>query len=377
MAEEQVRREVRRMVDSFPRPHGLRHRIAASVPARSRTPRWIPLGTALAVFLLMAAVGGVLLATRSALVARPAATPNVLPGADWSALESRPIPQPKSGVDLAKTCAIGPEFDTDASKGATPPERFFGTYPAAPGRMVQVAGPPSIAAAAPMQLSLASPEYTGAALIRLRAIKAASDGTVGLAASSASGAVRVDSMPRSLSLYVEAPAPGCYAVQIDTPLFTEVIVLQASSGTVAPPAVVATTADQVASYLRGKVTGVDPILLPAAVGANWTAEVSTTETTYSVTYTAPDSRQLHLSTVVPNPPPWTNQTSPRFRGDSRSLYEWQDAAAARTDRILTWEEPKSHWKGGLTVSGQVVFDLSATGSTDAEFWQIANSLQPA
>lgn len=367
MAEEQVRREIRRFVTSFPAPHGLRDRVIASSPREPRTPSWLQAAGVVVGLVVIAGVVAVMLATRAAV---PPSTSTA--GVDWASLESRPVPKPKSGVDLLKTCAIGAEFDTDRG---TPPERFFGTYPASPGRMVGVSGPLSIDPAAPRPLTLSSTGYQGPALVRLSAIKGV-DGSVGLESSSLQESARIQVQSgQTIPLYVEIPGSGCYALRIDAPQFSEILVFPVTASETSKDLVpVTTTADQVLSYLRGKVTGVSPLLVPSSVPATWKAEILATDSFYSVKYTAPDGRTFNLATIIPNPPPYLNQSHPNFRGDPHSFYEWQSAQDPRSDRNLLWQEPGSHWKGGGTSTGEVSFYLWAGGATDAEFWQFANSL---
>lgn len=83
-----------------------------------------------------------------------------------------------------------------------------------------------------------------------------------------------------------------------------------------------------------------------------------------------------LSIVVANLPlPGANtvQTYPGFRGDSRSLYQVADGRDPVSERWLTWTEPGTWSQRG---PNGVPHLLSTTGVTDAEFWQLANSLHP-
>lgn len=291
--------------------------------------------------------------------------------ADWKALESRPLPKPKSGVDLIQTCAIGAEFDTD---NGTPPTRFFAEYPAAPPQLVSVQGPTEIPPGITRPLTLSSRIYLGPAVVKLTAIKGSGDGTVGTSADMPQAALRLQVQPGlQLHVYAQVPGPGCYALRIDAPGFAEIMVFRASQPNTKPTPI-ATTAGQVLVNLRGLVLGVDPILLPAAADEGWRADVIADRASYSVRYTAPNGGTFLLGTVIPNPPPYMNQGHPNFRGDPDSFYEWRDAADPRTDRNLLWSEPGSQWKGAPTKTGQVMFYLTATGATDSEFWAFANSL---
>ena len=138
------------------------------------------------------------------------------------------------------------------------------------------------------------------------------------------------------------------------------------------PPIVPTTPEEVAAQLDG-VHGVDPILVPTAVPADWHADVSTRDGGYKVTYSGPQDERVRLAVSIPNPPPPTDTGTQEygFRGDPQGLYQQQDATDPVTDRWLTWNEP-GHWTGSSKAG--VPYYLYATGVTDSVFRQIANSL---
>ena len=141
-----------------------------------------------------------------------------------------------------------------------------------------------------------------------------------------------------------------------------------------------TTATGVATpeqVLARTVTGVDPILLPRAIETDWTPRVNAEANFFDVVYSAPDGvRSVTLAVVVPNPPPLDPngmQSFPVFHDDQLSFYEVIDTRDPNSERRLIWTEP-GQW--AQEDRGGVPYMLSTIGLDDAEFWQIANSLQP-
>ena len=151
-----------------------------------------------------------------------------------------------------------------------------------------------------------------------------------------------------------------------------------------PAAIIPLTPDRVAGELK-TLQGTDPILLPAAIPADWTPQVSTSATNFSVTYTAPDGiESVSLSIAIPNPPEPLANTTQRtltFRRDPKAFYQAQDGTAATADRFLIWNEP-GVWAADDPSTPQphpsrsVPYYLSSQGLTDSQFWAIANSLRP-
>lgn len=96
-----------------------------------------------------------------------------------------------------------------------------------------------------------------------------------------------------------------------------------------------------------------------------------------MTYQSRDATQaIELAIVVPNPPPPGpngSQTQPKFHGDAHSLYQVNDKTVATSDRWLMWNEPGT-WTEPNGLPG-VPYLLYTRGLTDAEFWEVANSLK--
>ena len=134
--------------------------------------------------------------------------------------------------------------------------------------------------------------------------------------------------------------------------------------------------------VRATVTGAQPVLLPSAiVGAGWWARVSTTSDSFLVTYTDPSGAR----TVTvgegrehdPNPAlpaARTTQTFPSFHGDRRSWYQVNDSGDPLSPRVLIWREPGTYDKTDPSYPG-IPYSVSASGISDAEFWQLANSVR--
>lgn len=132
-----------------------------------------------------------------------------------------------------------------------------------------------------------------------------------------------------------------------------------------------------AQVIRTTVTGARPLLIPNAIADDWKAEVTASASAFTATYRSPDgAKAVTLAIAAGNPPlptAQTTQTHPSFHGDANSLYQVMDGTVARSDRQLLWIET-----GTWSVPGPkgVPYCLTANGLTDAEFWQIANSLHP-
>jgi hypothetical protein len=136
---------------------------------------------------------------------------------------------------------------------------------------------------------------------------------------------------------------------------------------------------QAADLIGRTVTQSHPVLFPNAVPDTWSAEASDLDANgFHLRFTSPDSaRSILFALVAANPrepEASTVQTEPNFHGDPRSVYQVQDKDDAASFRWLLWNET-GVW-GEEPVYGAVPYYLAATGLTDAEFWQIANSLHP-
>lgn len=131
----------------------------------------------------------------------------------------------------------------------------------------------------------------------------------------------------------------------------------------APGAIDATAA---AAVVRARVTGI-PRLLPAAVPDGMQAIVTAEPDSYMVEYT--DDTHVRTITIMSNAglgvngPHQTLRTIP-FRGVTANYFT-DDTTDPTSKRRLYWREQ----------AAALVYELIASGFTEAEFLQIANSLQ--
>ena len=148
--------------------------------------------------------------------------------------------------------------------------------------------------------------------------------------------------------------------------------LPANSSKSQPPRIM--WPDQAAQDIRQTVTGVQPVLLPAAVPAGFQAQLYDDPSSFSVQYLATAGRKISFAIVVPNPPPGTANVGggPRTFRNVRADYQIDDTTVPLSHRWLMWNEP------GTSVDGQpgVPYFLSTEGLTESEFWNIANSIGP-
>jgi len=176
---------------------------------------------------------------------------------------------------------------------------------------------------------------------------------------------------RSWDVSILASAGGCYAIQFDGAGFSEqvVLLLYPSAGATTPDARTMDPGQARAAVAASVGKGV-PVLLPGTVGSDWRAAVTTAPDGFSVQYSYSDETGTRIVVVSAGRPPPTApsgaaRTARPFRGDPGSVYEVDDPADPRSARALLWHEPAHP---GLP------YELTATGLTDAEFWEVANSL---
>jgi hypothetical protein len=132
--------------------------------------------------------------------------------------------------------------------------------------------------------------------------------------------------------------------------------------------------DQAAQDIRQTVTGVQPVLLPAAIPTGFQAQLYDDSGAFSVDYVATGGRKISFAIVVANPSPGTAnvaQSRPIYRG-VHADYQVDDATMPTSHRWLMWTER------GTSVAGQpgVPYFLATQGMTESEFWQVANSIGP-
>lgn len=358
---QRVRREVRELVDGFgpPRP-GLAARAVAGLP--DRRPRAVPRWT-LAAAAALAVVTGALLWTARALPRQPApAGPAGIAELQRRPLANVPLVDASCRVDARRARIVQADAGvTHVSASAASPAALM---------TVQTVYKPELLSTIGVT---AGPDVSGPVLVRGRRLDG--PGTLALALAPAAPARReltLEAGPaaRRWDVRLQASAPGCYAIQFDGARLSEQAVLE-----VWPhgPTSLQQTMDpaQARVAVRAAVTAARPILLPAAVGAGWRAQVATTSDGFTVQYDDPadPARSVVVGIdLLANPPPSATRTSPGFHGDQRSLYEVNGDT-----RILLWHQPGVYDHADPSYPG-VPYELKTTGLSEAEFWQMANSL---
>jgi hypothetical protein len=148
----------------------------------------------------------------------------------------------------------------------------------------------------------------------------------------------------------------------------------------AAPAPSTVSVDEAAALIGRTVTGSRPVLLPKAIPAGYTAQATASTDDFQVTYTSLDgSRRIffELGVAQPGPPqPDGSQSHPRFRGVT-ALLQVDTLSQPTSRRFLDWAEPGTA-SPNLQIKPEygVPYYLSTEGLTEAEFWQVANSIGP-
>jgi hypothetical protein len=148
------------------------------------------------------------------------------------------------------------------------------------------------------------------------------------------------------------------------------------------------SADQAAAIVRASVTNTHPVLLPNSFpGAPYDVRMVHADADgFDITYEG-DLRDKSISfgVVVANPPPGPSNASEtwvKFRnavavkGQAKGYADYfvYDPTSPLSQRWLMWIEPGTIVNPMAKAQG-VPYFLSTDGLTDAEFWQVANSLR--
>jgi len=146
------------------------------------------------------------------------------------------------------------------------------------------------------------------------------------------------------------------------------------------------TSDQAATEIRAVVTAVRPVLVPTQIAAGWDATVSAQSDGFTVRYQSDlRDKSIEFGIEVANPPPggpsakdyavkFRHALALKFRPSGYAEYFVFDTAVSNSSRWLMWIEPGAMTHPEIAGPG-VPYFLSSTGLTDAEFWQVANSLR--
>jgi hypothetical protein len=161
------------------------------------------------------------------------------------------------------------------------------------------------------------------------------------------------------------------------------------AGRVAPPTpsgqLGPTTPDAAKAFIRQTMTATRPALFPAWLPSGMEAKVVATTDQFNLDLASGQrDKTIFLGTVAANPPPggpdssgiyvkFRNALGMKYQGAGTAEYFVYDASAPLSDRWLMWLEPGTTSVQGSTSAG-VWYFLAASGLTDQEFWQVANSL---
>ena len=140
------------------------------------------------------------------------------------------------------------------------------------------------------------------------------------------------------------------------------MVLPSASAQLASPA-------DAATWIGHTVTAVDPLLVPTAIGDDYTAQFVADPHSFVVDYS---SNARHATVVLATLPVMPNQGAtahPTIRTFRGVVATYQvDSASTTASRSLVWTEKA----GGKDIG----YSLAADGLSESDFWLIANSLQP-
>ena len=166
---------------------------------------------------------------------------------------------------------------------------------------------------------------------------------------------------------------------------------QVQAGTMTPlptpsGAINPTTPAAAQTFIRQTVKNSSPVLLPAWLPNGMEASGVATTDDFNIEYQSDQrDKAISLGMVAANPPPGgpgSSDTVVKFRhalalkygSPGYARYFVYDPSAPQSARWLMWLEPGTMSSQGTTSQG-VWYFLSASGLTDQEFWQVANSLR--
>ena len=126
---------------------------------------------------------------------------------------------------------------------------------------------------------------------------------------------------------------------------------------------------EAAALIRRTVLSLDPLLVPGAIGDDYQAELQADANGFAVDYMS-STRHATVELATSQPPMAApgargQRTTRSFRG-AEATYQVDDATPT-APRLLLWTESSS--------SHEVPYSLLADGLSEADFWQVANSLR--
>jgi len=139
------------------------------------------------------------------------------------------------------------------------------------------------------------------------------------------------------------------------------------------------------AFVRQNLTNTSPVLLPSWLPASMEASVTLTPDFFTVEYASDQlDKTVSISSDQANPPPgdaqsfssqvpFRNSAPMKFGRSGYADYFVYDSTSPTSARWLMWLEPgrMANPEAGPDV---VPYFLSASGLTDQEFWQVADSL---
>jgi uncharacterized protein DUF4232 len=135
------------------------------------------------------------------------------------------------------------------------------------------------------------------------------------------------------------------------------------------------SAGQAANAIKATVAQVEPLLLPTAIPTGSDAYLAADRSRFHVTYVSKAAGQrVFFSVGTTDPPPLGPHSAVSTRSFRKTLarYSVDDQSLAGSYRSLTWTEPGT-WTTPVPATG-IPYFLSATGLSDAQFWQLAGSM---
>jgi hypothetical protein len=171
------------------------------------------------------------------------------------------------------------------------------------------------------------------------------------------------------------------------PVGAAIVPKQSSPGTGKGSFTTHMTPSQAAAYVRATVTNTRPVLLPVPPAWAYDATVRAGPDDFEIDFQSDlRDKTMTFGILVANPPPggpnaqmstvkFRNAVALKYRPAGYAEYFVYDTTAPTSQRYLMWIEPGITATNPQRAGPGLPYFLSATGLTDQEFWQVANSLQ--
>lgn len=135
------------------------------------------------------------------------------------------------------------------------------------------------------------------------------------------------------------------------------------------------SAGQAANAIKATVAQVEPLLLPTAIPVGSDAYLAADRSRFNVTYVSKATGQrVFVSVGTTDPPPLGLHSAVSTTSFRKTLarYGVDDPSRAGSYRSLMWTEP-GIWTAQVPSDG-IPYLLTATGLSEAQFWQLAGSM---